>query len=418
VPNSPIEIVIKNAVQKEIVNDKFIPDTSGEFSRKYFASGPGWYEAGVYEVIIKYNGKTSNSNFFFIGKTTDKIQGFSVNIEIDDQIFELLIRGTGAIVNDLTLDYEFASLILDVDSEGEVRVLELFIPREFFDSKFQGKDDIFIIVADASLEGVEYYELFTTEDYRLITIELPFGTEKVEIIGTHFYGDPNASFSILYDQEVKTEPEPVPEPEPEPVKTADDVYKMICSSPDGYCMSQVGMNNPDAYGACLGRWVTFCQTYEAKQTPDTNSEILCGEGTIENEFGQCVLISQTKGGGCLIATATFGSELAPQVQMLREIRDNSLLQTQSGQSFMQGFNQFYYSFSPTIADYERQNPVFKEAVKVTITPLLASLSILNYVDLDSEESVLGYGIGIILLNVGMYFVAPAILIAKMIRIKI
>jgi len=120
--------------------------------------------------------------------------------------------------------------------------------------------------------------------------------------------------------------------------------------------------------------------------------------------------SSPQGGGCLIATATFGSELAPQVQMLREIRDNSLLQTQSGQSFMQGFNSFYYSFSPTIADYERENPVFKEVVKVTITPLVASLSLLNYVDLSSEESVLGYGIGIILMNVGMYFVAPAVVI--------
>jgi len=79
---------------------------------------------------------------------------------------------------------------------------------------------------------------------------------------------------------------------------------------------------------------------------------------------------------------------------------------------MQGFNSFYYSFSPTIADYERENPVFKEAVKVTITPLLASLSLMNYVDLDSEESVLGYGIGIILMNIGMYFVAPVIVIYK------
>ncbi len=79
---------------------------------------------------------------------------------------------------------------------------------------------------------------------------------------------------------------------------------------------------------------------------------------------------------------------------------------------MQGFNEFYYSFSPTIADYERQNPVFKEAVKLTITPLLASLSLLNYVDMDSEESVLGYGIGIIMMNVGMYFVAPAFLIVR------
>jgi len=116
------------------------------------------------------------------------------------------------------------------------------------------------------------------------------------------------------------------------------------------------------------------------------------------------------GGGCLIATAAFGSELSPQVQFLREIRDNTILQTESGSAFMAGFNQFYYSFSPTIADYERENPTFKDAVKLTLTPLLASLTLLHYADIDSESEMLGYGIGVILLNIGMYFVAPAILI--------
>jgi len=120
-----------------------------------------------------------------------------------------------------------------------------------------------------------------------------------------------------------------------------------------------------------------------------------------------------EGGGCLIATATFGSELAPQVQQLRELRDETVLQTESGTAFMKQFNQFYYSFSPIIADFERENPVFKEAVKVTITPLLASLSILNHVDIDSEQEMLGYGIGIILMNIGMYFVAPAIVIHRL-----
>ena len=59
-----------------------------------------------------------------------------------------------------------------------------------------------------------------------------------------------------------------------------------------------------------------------------------------------------------------------------------------------------------IADWERQNPVFKEAVKLTITPLITSLSLLNYVEMDSETEVLGYGISLILLNIGMYVVAP------------
>jgi len=124
---------------------------------------------------------------------------------------------------------------------------------------------------------------------------------------------------------------------------------------------------------------------------------------------------QSKGGGCLIATAAFGSEMAPQVQFLRELRDNTVLQTESGSAFMTGFNQFYYSFSPTVADYERENPAFKEAVKITLTPLLASLALLQYADIDSESEMLGYGIGVILLNIGMYFVAPAVLLSVCIR---
>ena len=72
--------------------------------------------------------------------------------------------------------------------------------------------------------------------------------------------------------------------------------------------------------------------------------------------------------------------------------------------------QIYYSFSPTIADFERENPIFKETVKIAITPMLTSLSILNYANIDSEQEILGYGISIILMNVGMYFVAPVIIV--------
>ena len=131
--------------------------------------------------------------------------------------------------------------------------------------------------------------------------------------------------------------------------------------------------------------------------------------------GICVVDTSksSKGGGCLIATATFGSELAPQVQQLRELRDNQLLNTESGSAFMESFNDFYYSFSPIIADYERENPIFKEMVKIAITPMITSLSILNYVDMDSEIEVLGYGISLILLNVGMYVGVPIFAIMRL-----
>jgi len=120
--------------------------------------------------------------------------------------------------------------------------------------------------------------------------------------------------------------------------------------------------------------------------------------------------SEKEGGGCLIATATYGSEMAIEVQQLRELRDNQLLQTESGTAFMTTFNDIYYSFSPIIADMERENPVFKEMVKLAITPMISSLSILNYVDMNSESEVLGYGISLILLNLGMYLGLPAIVV--------
>jgi glucose/arabinose dehydrogenase len=117
-------------------------------------------------------------------------------------------------------------------------------------------------------------------------------------------------------------------------------------------------------------------------------------------------------GGCLIATAAYGTEMATQVQILREIRNDIVFGTDSGLSFMSAFNSIYYSFSPAVADLERQIPVFREAVRIMTTPLLYTLLILDRVEIDSEAEMLGYGIGIIMLNVGIYFIIPSMLMIK------
>ena len=176
-------------------------------------------------------------------------------------------------------------------------------------------------------------------------------------------------------------------------------------------------------GLFVGPVMVLLDGQEVSPIINENDNIIYIGMTVDGKGKHVIEIIETKsigmesqevsnGGGCLIATATFSSELAPQVQQLRELRDNIVLQTESGTSFMTGFNQFYYSFSPAIADYERENPVFKEAVKLTLTPLLTSLTLLQYADIDSEYEMLGYGIGIIILNIGVYFVAPAVLIMK------
>ena len=82
-----------------------------------------------------------------------------------------------------------------------------------------------------------------------------------------------------------------------------------------------------------------------------------------------------KPSGCLIATAAFGSELTPQVQFLRGFRDNHIMSTTAGSSFMNVFNTWYYSCSPSVADYERRQPWLQATVKASVYPLLGILNV-------------------------------------------
>jgi|GEM_PF-286214 len=241
-------------------------------------------------------------------------------------------------------------------------------------------------------------------DYKII---VNYGPQKAET--TFFYNGGSGDTSVdvppppeCGEGEILKDNQCVPFEEVKPQCGAGTVY----DEATGTCIVAPPVSCPP--GQVLTNGV--CVDEEPVETGPT-----CGSGT-HAEGAICVPDKTTtggkEGGGCLIATVAFGSELAPQVQLLREVRDNVVFGTGSGMAFMSAFNDMYYSFSPTVADWERQNPAFKELVRTAITPMLSTLSILNYVDIDSEQDMLGYGIGIILLNVGMYFVAPAVVILK------
>ncbi len=119
--------------------------------------------------------------------------------------------------------------------------------------------------------------------------------------------------------------------------------------------------------------------------------------------------------GCLIATAAFGSELAPQVQFLREYRDNTIMSTVIGSSFLSAFNSVYYTFSPTVADVERNNPILQESIKAGITPLLGILQIAKLSSVgDGETAVLTSGT-IASALIGATYLWPVGLVTKSIR---
>jgi hypothetical protein len=212
----------------------------------------------------------------------------------------------------------------------------------------------------------------------------------------------------------------VAEPEPEPETESGYKQTHIPGFPDPNKEPQYYIdryNNEPTYKDWFDRNFPDDTIYEivgVAEPSEPEPPSACGPGThLEN--GMCVL-DATKagvfGGGCLVATAAYGTELAPQVQQLREMRDGTIAKTGYGIAFLEAFNSVYYSFSPTIADWERENPAFREAVKITLTPMLFTMSMLNHAGIDSEYEVVGYGLGIILLNVGMYLVAPTFMAIK------
>ncbi len=119
--------------------------------------------------------------------------------------------------------------------------------------------------------------------------------------------------------------------------------------------------------------------------------------------------SENPKSGCLIATAAFGSEIAPQVQKLRTFRDGLALQTFAGSSFMNVFNSWYYSFSPAVADYERQSDVLRGSARVAIYPLLGILDLstttFDMLDFNKEAAIIGAGLTASSL-IGVVYFAP------------
>lgn len=332
----------------------------------------------------------------------------------------------GATVLGFEIDQETASLIITLDSRARGELI-ITLPRNLIDAKTGNEDSNFSIFVSGL--KLDFYDETVTSSDRTVTIPLKRGNSEVIITGTHVFSQVTTqtkpqSIDQIIESELRKE---IPEGNAKLLIFSNTQWSGAFQSSSVDYTEIVGQGDKSIIFECkssFGRQGVFGAKIQ-KLTQDgflkivaIQNQKIISQATTEAQFdevlinGDCVSSFQTGpgGGGCLIATATYGSELAPQVQQLRELRDNHLLQTESGTLFIESFNQFYYSFSPIIADYERENPVFQKMVNLAITPMISSLSILNYVDMDSESEVLGYGISLILLNGMMYVGIPAILI--------
>jgi len=113
--------------------------------------------------------------------------------------------------------------------------------------------------------------------------------------------------------------------------------------------------------------------------------------------------------GCLIATATYGSELSPEVQFLREFRDNQILRTSAGSNFMFVFNVWYYSFSPSVANYIATHQTARTITKIVLYPLIGLLHVSSgsYSLLSAQPEIAALVAGLVASSlIGLAYVSP------------
>ena len=336
--------------------------------------------------------------------------------------FDYSIRG-GEVLN-FELDSENTSLLISIDARARGELI-ITLPRAIIDAKM-GSEDTDFEVFIRGMQLVSYEETITPYD-RTITIPFKRSNDELSIVGTHMFSQPAVTIQTQsIEQTVQSElNDKIPDGQAKLLIFSDTEWAGAFQSSNIDFTEISGQNDDGVIFECnssLGSQALFGAKIQ-KLTQDGYLELfviqnqkIISQGSTETNFGEVYITDNClsnsaptpEGGGCLIATATYGSELAPQVQQLRELRDNQLLSTESGTAFMSTFNEMYYSFSPYIADMEREHPMFKEAVKLAITPMLSTLAIME--NAESESEVLSLGISIIVLNLGIYFAIPAIVI--------
>ena len=336
--------------------------------------------------------------------------------------FDYSIRG-GEVLK-FELDSDNTSLLISIDARARGELI-ITLPRAIIDAKIGSEDTDF----DVFIRGMQlssYEETITPYD-RTVTIPFKRSNDELSIVGTHIFSQPAATMQTQsVEQIVQSElNEEIPNRQAKLLIFSDTEWAGAFQSSNIEFTEISGQNDDDIIFECnsdLGRQSLFGAKIQ-KLTQEGYLELfviqnqkIISQGSTETNFGEVYITDNCLsnsaptpvGGGCLIATATYGSEMASQVQQLRELRDNQLLNTESGTAFMGTFNDIYYSFSPTIADMEREHPMFKEAVKLAITPMISSLSLMENAETESE--VLSNGISVIMLNLGMYLGVPAIVI--------
>ncbi len=153
--------------------------------------------------------------------STALVYAETISVDVEGTSYDIDYTATGMTLDSIQADTDFISLILTVDVPDSDGVLDITFERSFFDSTFDGLDDDFIILVDG--DEPSFTETETTAQSRTLSIDLPAGTEEIEIIGSTFGGSETIPDEETPDETPVVEETPDETPEETPVVTTPKV---------------------------------------------------------------------------------------------------------------------------------------------------------------------------------------------------
>ena len=166
-----------------------------------------WIEFVIYSFPNPDSSKNINSGFLSSDRISTPIsesqsEPAAVSVEtlsvtVDGMPFDVNYSTTGLTVYEIESDTDSMSLIFYVDVFELTGKLDVTFDRVFFDSMYDGVDDSFFILSDG--DETIFKETQTTSESRTLTIDVPSGTEELEIIGSVFN-----SFNVIETPVVET----------------------------------------------------------------------------------------------------------------------------------------------------------------------------------------------------------------------
>lgn len=177
-------------------------------------------------------------------------------------------------------------------------------------------------------------------------------------------------------------------------------------------------------GLIFSGWETFGNVSIAEYNMVSTTCTVSGNGTLRlvlSGSGNTTSPTQTippPQSGCLIVTATLGTEMAPEVIFMRHVRDDMIGSNEVGRILVVGWNDFYYSWSPTIAETISGSEIIRSISSILLVPLIAithitafiysTISLLNPI-ISSVVAFLSAAV----LSITIYMLTPFYIIHKM-----